>query len=189
MFIKTDLTDKQKESLQDIFRSVGDWTQPHVVAQRLELGRQEAIALLDSLTNQHPDRFNRKYLVYHNCSDTPVSAISDNAFIRQGWICPQCAEEVDLNEINLDFVYTAIAPVDFLNPDDDLVRYWRVDYFPYYVKGFSPNTEPAFALLQGDAEMFDEVLARQSKSRQEAFAAIEEEYRRSIEAIARELPR
>jgi len=189
MYIETSLTDSQRSALQDIFRSVGDWTQPHVAAQRLGLKRVEAIALLDSFVKDYPRRFTRKYLVYHICSEAPVTSIPDNATIQRGWICPQCEEEVELDGINLDFIYTVIAPVDFLNPDDGLVRYWRVDYFPYYVRGFSPNTEPALVLKQRDAEIFDAVMARRAESRQESFMLIEREFEGIVRAIVRDLPR
>lgn len=187
MYIKTDLTDEQKTVLQKLFQR--PCIEPHVIAQQLHLSRLEAIALLDKLVKDYPQKFIRKQLVYHSCSDAPVKAIDDREVIKEGWVCPECGEEVDIKELNLDLMYKAIAPVDFLNPNDGLVRYWKVDYFPYYVKGFSPNTEPVFTLLQGDAEMFDEVLARQANSRQEAFTLIEREFERTVREIVRDLPR
>lgn len=187
MYIKTDLTNQQKSTLQDIFYSVGDWTQPHVAAQRLGLKRQEAIALLDSLVKRYPKNFVRKYLICHICSEAPVSSLPDNETIRQGWICPQCEEEVELDGITLDFAYEAIAPANFTNPEDGLVRYWQVDYFPYYVRGFSPNTEPVMVLESKDAEKFDLILEGQTISRQKAFAKVEEQYKSSVYAIAKDI--
>lgn len=191
MFIETNLNDSQKNILQDLFRCTGDWTQPHVAAQRLGLKRQEAIALLDSLVRKHSDRFNRRHLVYHTCSDAPVASIPDTEVIKVGWICPQCEEEieeeVELDSLTLDFCYTAIAPVNFAKPDDGLVRYWRVEYFPFYVKGFSPNVEPAIILPQDKAQEFDGLVEAARQGQDRAFKEIANQYRDVVEAIVQEV--
>lgn len=186
MYLKTDLTDEQKVVLQTLFQR--PCIEPHVVAQQLHLSRLETIALLDKLVKDYPQKFIRKQLVYHSCSDAPVKAINDGEVIKEGWVCPECGEEVDIKELNLDLIYKAIAPVDFLNPDDGLVRYWEVDYFPYYVRGFSPNTKPALVLKQRDAEIFDAVMAKRAEVRQESFMLIERQFEEIVRAIVRDLP-
>jgi hypothetical protein len=83
-------------------------------------------------------------------------------------------------------VYKAIAPVDFISPDDGLVRYWAIDYFPYYVKTCQKAaSEPVMVLESKDAEKFDLILEGQAVSRQKAVARVEEDYKLNVHAIAK----
>jgi hypothetical protein len=184
MYIKTDLTDEQKATLQKLFRR--PFIEPHVVAQQLLIRTTEAIALLDRLVNEYPAHFARKYLIYHYCSEAPVGSLADGKTIRGTWTCPECEEEVDACDLKLEFVYKAY-PVSFVNSDDGKVRYWRVDYFPYYVKGFSPNRDPALVLLPDDAEMFDEILDKWATSREKDLDRVELQYRDYIEETVENL--
>lgn len=185
MYIETDLTNDQKITLQKLFRRT--FIEPHVVAQQLRMKRAEAIALLDRLVQEYPKQFTRKYLIYHICSEAPVASMPDTKTINQGWTCPECEEEAELDGLTLDFAYSAIAPVDFLSPDDGLVRYWGIDYFPYYSKACQNNPEPMLALSKDDAEIFDKMIDREADSREKSLLRVEQEYRDSVCAIAEDL--
>jgi hypothetical protein len=188
MYIKTDLNDEQKASLQKMFRQL-TFVEPHVAGQQLHLKRLEAIALLDRLVKDYPDHFTRKQLVYHYCSEAPVGAIADGEIIKEGWACPQCEEEVDLEDLKFDLMYRAVSSVDFLNPNDGLVRYWAVDYFPYFLRGYSQKgSEPAMALSETAAILFDEKVNQLAIARQKAFEKIEREYQNSVEVAVMGLP-
>jgi hypothetical protein len=114
MYIKTDLNEDQKKVLQTLFRR--RLIEPHVVSQQLRIRRTDAIALLDSLVAQYPKTFIRRHLVYHNCSEAPVSSIDYGETIKLGWICPECVTEIELHEISLDLMYRAVTPVEFVEP-------------------------------------------------------------------------
>lgn len=185
MFIETNLNKEQRAALERLFRQ--NFVQPDEVAQQLKLRRLEAITLLDKLTAENPQRFVRKYLIFHGCSEAPVGTVSDGKTIKQGWICPECEEEVDLEELDFELMYRAIALVNFTKPNDGLVRYWRVDYFPFYVKGFSPNVEPAIILPQDKAQEFDGLVEAARQGQDHAFKEIANQYRDVVEAIVREV--
>lgn len=186
MDIKTNLDGQQKNTLQKLFRQ-RTFLEPHVVAQHLRLKRIDAIALLDKLVQEYPKHFTRKYFVYHYCSDAPVTSIPDTKTIKPGWVCPECGEEVELCSLTMEFAYSAIAPVEFLELENGAVRYWHTVRFPYYTKEYQDGVEPALTLLSGDAEMFDAVLESHAIAREQDLVQVDRKYREVIGDIARDL--
>ena len=186
MHIKTDLTDEQQTTLQRLFRR--KCVEPHVVAQQLHIKRNEAIALLDGLVEEYPSYFSRKYLIYHTCSEAPVGALPYTKTLSRGWVCPQCEEEVELNELTLDFVYEAIATVDIWSLENGLVRYWAIESFPFHTKNPPQRyVEPSLMLPKKASEVFDGIIERGMVSREKALARVDQDLFTSIQAIVKDL--
>lgn len=103
------LSTSQQESLQKLLRSRKSLT-PHELSGMLHLKRSEAIAILEYLLRQYPDKVTRKTLIYCNCgidsNAPPSAAIAYGNPMPETIKCGLCDEEVVLGDgIGIDEIF------------------------------------------------------------------------------------
>ncbi len=104
-----DLTDPQKSTLRKLLRSRKS-LMPHEICIMLHIKRPEAIAILEDLMGQYPDKISRKTLIYCNCgidsNAPPSAAIAYGNPMPEIIKCDLCDEEIVLgNGIGIDEIF------------------------------------------------------------------------------------
>ncbi len=102
----TSLTDAQKDTLRKLLRSRKS-LMPHEICVMLRVKRPEAIAILENLMQQHPDKVTRKTLIYCNCgiddNAPPSAAIAYGNTMPETIQCSLCDDEIVFgNGIGID---------------------------------------------------------------------------------------
>ena len=97
------LTKPQQEKLSRLL--LGQNVMPHQLAISLGLKLQDAYDLLQCLFDTFPEALEKKKLVYHCCSESPVSAIPFHTDIASFTYCPQCEEEVNPEDVKTGLMY------------------------------------------------------------------------------------
>lgn len=106
----TTFNDSQKDSLQKLLRSRKS-IMPHEICVMLHIKRPEAIAILEDLMHQYPDKVDRKTLIYCNCgidSDNapPSAAIAYGNPMPETIRCSLCDDEIVFgNGIGIDEIF------------------------------------------------------------------------------------
>ena len=103
------LTAPQKDTLQKLLRDRKS-LMPHEICVMLHIKRPEAIAILENLMQQYPDKVTRKTLIYCNCgiddNAPPSVAIAYGNPMPEIIKCSLCDDEIVLgNGIGIDEIF------------------------------------------------------------------------------------
>ena len=103
------LNEPQKDTLRKLLRNRKS-LMPHEICVMLHIKRPEAIAILEYLMQQYPNKVTRKTLIYCNCgidnNAPPSAAIAYGNPMPETVKCDLCDEEVVLgNGIGIDEIF------------------------------------------------------------------------------------